>query len=240
MKYSYLHRNHVLHGDIKGANILVGVDGIVKLADFGSATVSVERVSKARNTGTPLWMAPEVLRGEYLIGWASDIWALGCTVMEMLTGQSPWSHLGEGVAILAQVADDHRPLPLPEADMSPLALRFLRDCLVREPSSRWTAEQLLTHPFFGNRTITGLQGGAGSVGDALEDSNMTTDMDKESSTCNKKNSARLESSGISTMLYAHHLSPSIQPFSVPDRRSFRTIYGHNNNNNEKPAKNTFC
>eukprot|EP00760_Papus_ankaliazontas_P021754 PhM_4_TR18729/c2_g1_i4/m.73758 len=54
----YLHRNHVLHGDIKGANILVNVDGTVKLADFGSATVSLERVAVARQTGTPLWMAP--------------------------------------------------------------------------------------------------------------------------------------------------------------------------------------
>eukprot|EP00760_Papus_ankaliazontas_P023041 PhM_4_TR19128/c1_g2_i1/m.24014 len=70
----YLHRNQVLHGDIKGANILVGVDGTCKLADFGSAVVSSERIMAAKQTGTPLWMAPEVVRGEYLIGWASDIW----------------------------------------------------------------------------------------------------------------------------------------------------------------------
>eukprot|EP00760_Papus_ankaliazontas_P023037 PhM_4_TR19128/c1_g1_i1/m.24016 len=147
----YLHRNQVLHGDIKGANILVGVDGTCKLADFGSATVSIERVMAAKQTGTPLWMAPEVVRGEYLIGWASDIWALGCTVMEMLTGKPPWHHLGDGFAVLSRIADEQKPLPLPTetTDLSPLAIRFLRDCLVREPTSRWSAEQLLTHPFFG-------------------------------------------------------------------------------------------
>eukprot|EP00760_Papus_ankaliazontas_P039643 PhM_4_TR9746/c4_g1_i1/m.99891/K04421/MAP3K3, MEKK3; mitogen-activated protein kinase kinase kinase 3 len=90
---AYLHRNNVIHGDIKSANILLAVQGVVKLADFGSAVIVVEQQSQSAggklSRGTPVWMAPELIRGEGLT-WRSDIWSLGCTVMEMLTGRYPW------------------------------------------------------------------------------------------------------------------------------------------------------
>eukprot|EP01001_Neometanema_parovale_P008906 NODE_515_length_2381_cov_86.380868_g489_i0.p1 GENE.NODE_515_length_2381_cov_86.380868_g489_i0~~NODE_515_length_2381_cov_86.380868_g489_i0.p1 ORF type:complete len:703 (-),score=84.88 NODE_515_length_2381_cov_86.380868_g489_i0:176-2284(-) len=86
----YLHASGVLHKDIKGANILVTEDGEVKLADFGTAVrPSQDGTDSARLVGTVPWMAPEVARGmEY--SPASDIWSVGCTVIEMLSGKPPW------------------------------------------------------------------------------------------------------------------------------------------------------
>eukprot|EP00760_Papus_ankaliazontas_P020667 PhM_4_TR18481/c4_g1_i1/m.65470 len=151
---AYLHLNHVLHGDIKGANIMVGVDGLVKLADFGSATIVEELAERRGSQGTPLWMAPEIIRGECLVGWASDIWALGCTVIEMLTGLPPWSHVGSPMLALRIIADMESvdELPLPEVITgycSKECVAFIRDCCIRDASKRPTAEELLRHPFFG-------------------------------------------------------------------------------------------
>ncbi|KAL0293741.1 UNVERIFIED_CONTAM: Mitogen-activated protein kinase kinase kinase [Sesamum calycinum] len=96
---NYLHCRNVVHRDIKCANILVDVSGSVKLADFGLAKATKLNDIKSCK-GTPYWMAPEVVnRRNRGYGRAADIWSLGCTVLEMLTGQIPYSHL-EGVQVI--------------------------------------------------------------------------------------------------------------------------------------------
>lgn len=104
----YLHEQGVIHRDIKGANILTTKEGLVKLADFGVATKS--NVSESSVVGTPYWMAPEVIE---LSGatTASDIWSLGCTVIELLDGKPPYHTLQPMPALFRIVNDDHPPLP---------------------------------------------------------------------------------------------------------------------------------
>jgi serine/threonine protein kinase len=104
----YLHDQGVIHRDIKGANILTMKDGLVKLADFGVATKS--NVNEYSVVGTPYWMAPEVIE---LSGasTASDIWSLGCTVIELLDGKPPYHKLQPMPALFRIVNDDHPPLP---------------------------------------------------------------------------------------------------------------------------------
>ncbi|OEL30841.1 Mitogen-activated protein kinase kinase kinase NPK1 [Dichanthelium oligosanthes] len=89
----YLHRNGIIHRDIKGANILVDNKGCIKLADFG-ASKQVEKLATATAAktmkGTPYWMAPEVIVGSGH-NCSADIWSVGCTVIEMATGKAPWS-----------------------------------------------------------------------------------------------------------------------------------------------------
>ncbi|XP_027774074.1 mitogen-activated protein kinase kinase kinase 1-like isoform X2 [Solanum pennellii] len=92
----YLHSREVMHRDIKCANILVDANGSVKLADFGLAKATQMNNIKSCK-GTAFWMAPEVVnRKSNGYGTPADIWSLGCTVLEMLTGQIPYSHLEGG------------------------------------------------------------------------------------------------------------------------------------------------
>lgn len=89
----YLHENHIVHRDIKGGNILVDESGTVKLADFGASTRLMQAGDSGFQTqtlreikGTPYFMAPEVL-SENKYGRKGDIWAVGCTMIQMLTGK---------------------------------------------------------------------------------------------------------------------------------------------------------
>ncbi|KAK7331643.1 hypothetical protein VNO80_28380 [Phaseolus coccineus] len=146
----YLHDLNVIHRDIKCANILVNATGSVKLADFGLAKVT--KLNNVNSVGGSLyWMAPEVLnlrsRG---YGLAADIWSLGCTVLEMLTRQPPYSHLKLRQAIF-QIGGGEPPL-VPES-VSTIARDFILKCLQAHPNKRPTAAQLLNHPFVNIGTI---------------------------------------------------------------------------------------
>lgn len=142
---NYLHEQGIVHCDIKGQNILLGSSGI-KIADFGAAKRLKERGCEAANfNGTPLWMAPEVVQGVEQ-GLASDVWSLGCTVVEMLQGRTPWTNTNNLAAVLFQIGCSREDPPLPES-ISAEATDFLRKCLQRDPKNRWTTAQLLDHPF---------------------------------------------------------------------------------------------
>ncbi|KAG6436343.1 hypothetical protein SASPL_101239 [Salvia splendens] len=134
----------LLSRDIKCANILVDVSGSVKLADFGLAKATKLNDIKSCK-GTPYWMAPEVVnRKNHGYGRAADIWSLGCTVLEMLTGQIPYSHL-EGMQALFRIGRGELP-PIPNT-LSRDAQDFILKCLQVNPDNRSTAAQLLEHPF---------------------------------------------------------------------------------------------
>ena len=102
----YAHRHGVIHRDIKPANILLH-DGQPVIADFGIAlAVSASGVDRLTATGlslgTPLYMSPEQATGERHIGAATDIYALGCVLYEMLVGDPPYSG-STAQAILAKI-----------------------------------------------------------------------------------------------------------------------------------------
>ncbi|KAF7823151.1 mitogen-activated protein kinase kinase kinase 18-like [Senna tora] len=138
----YLHSNGFVHCDIKGTNILIGEDG-AKIADFGCAkTAAEEGIS-----GTPMFMAPEAARGEEQ-GYPCDIWALGCTLIEVFSGVSPWPNVGDSVSVLYRIAYSGEVPEIP-GFLSEEAKDFLGKCLRRNPGERWTASQLLRHPFLG-------------------------------------------------------------------------------------------
>nr|CAD1827059.1 unnamed protein product [Ananas comosus var. bracteatus] len=86
---NYLHQRNVVHRDIKCANILVDSNGAVKLADFGLAKETTMSNGLKSSKGSVYWMAPEVARAKPY-GPSADIWSLGCTVLEMLTGRLPY------------------------------------------------------------------------------------------------------------------------------------------------------
>ncbi|XP_027344311.1 mitogen-activated protein kinase kinase kinase 18-like [Abrus precatorius] len=138
----YLHENGIVHCDIKGSNILVG-EGRVKIGDFGCAKFVNE--SPAMIGGTPMFMAPEVARGEEQ-GYPADVWALGCTVVEMATGFAPWPNVEDPVTVLYHVAYSDEVPEIPSF-LSEQAKDFLGKCFRRNPKERWSCSELLRHPF---------------------------------------------------------------------------------------------
>ncbi|XVF00536.1 hypothetical protein REPUB_Repub04eG0009300 [Reevesia pubescens] len=157
----YLHENGIVHCDLKCKNVLLGSSGNVKLTDFGCARRPEDLKNKGelgRSNwqpvgGTPLWMAPEVLRNEGL-DYASDIWSLGCTVIEMATGRPPWSNeVSNPVAAMLKVACSNQ-IPRFPSHISREGLDFLIKCLERHPKRRWTAKELLHHPFISGTSFS--------------------------------------------------------------------------------------
>ncbi|KAH9578151.1 Protein kinase domain [Trypanosoma melophagium] len=148
----YLHDCGIVHRDIKGDNVLVSLDGIIKLADFGCSKAIDDVCSKTHGcqtmVGTPYWMAPEVIKcevGGY--GMKSDIWSIGCTVVEMITGKPPWPECNSMWAAVYKIAHSTGlPTEIPK-DLDPQLMNFLELCFERDPRLRPTAEQLLQHPF---------------------------------------------------------------------------------------------
>lgn len=150
----YLHSNHIMHRDIKGANILVDNKGCIKLADFGASKKVVElaTISEAKSMkGTPYWMAPEVIR-QTGHNWQADMWSVGCTVIEMATGKPPWSQQFQEVAALFHIGTTKSHPPIPE-HLSPQGKDFLLKLLQREPRLRPSATEMLKHPFVQNWEI---------------------------------------------------------------------------------------
>nr|CAJ2466945.1 unnamed protein product [Leishmania braziliensis] len=148
----YLHECGIVHRDIKGDNVLVSVDGIVKLADFGCSK-AIDDVCSATHgcstmVGTPYWMAPEVIKceaGGY--GVKSDIWSIGCTMVEMLTGKPPWPECNSMWAAVYKIANSTGlPTEIP-ADVDPELMDLLQKCFERNPKLRPTAAEMLKHPF---------------------------------------------------------------------------------------------
>ncbi|KAF8696122.1 hypothetical protein HU200_037012 [Digitaria exilis] len=149
---AYLHGRSLVHGDVKAQNVVIGGDGRARLTDFGCARPVNEDSSKRPIGGTPAFMAPEVARGEEQ-GPAADVWALGCTVVEMATGRAPWSDMdgGDLLAALHRIGYTDA-VPEVPAWMSDEAKDFLSCCFQRNASDRSTAAELLAHPFIAGAT----------------------------------------------------------------------------------------
>ncbi|KAL4217458.1 Mitogen-activated protein kinase kinase kinase 2 [Mactra antiquata] len=145
---SFLHRNVIVHRDIKGANVLRDNAGNVKLADFGTSKrlQTIASFSGLNSiVGTPYWMAPEVINGESY-GRKADVWSVGCTVVEMLTKKPPWADLETMAAIYKIATADFPRFTLPDS-VSIQVKDFVVLTFKRNSHERPTADDLLTHPF---------------------------------------------------------------------------------------------
>jgi serine/threonine protein kinase len=141
----YLHSQNILHLDVKSANILVNEEGAVKLADFGvSEQLSTHRKEGADYVGSPLFMAPEVIKKTGYLGKA-DIWSLGITIIEMCEGRPPNTDI-RSIEMLPQLAERPPATFKNASSYSDNFNDFLAKCLVLDPEQRPTAMDLLKHP----------------------------------------------------------------------------------------------
>ncbi|RZB69826.1 Mitogen-activated protein kinase kinase kinase 17 [Glycine soja] len=140
-----VHAQGFVHCDVKGRNVLLSGDGeMAKLADFGAAVeIESSPAMLLLPRGSPMWMAPEVVRRERQ-GPESDVWSLGCTVIEIAIGKPAWEDRGVDTLSRIGYSDELPEFPI---QLSELGKDFLEKCLRREPSERWSCDQLLQHPY---------------------------------------------------------------------------------------------
>ena len=140
----YLHSCDVIHRDIKGQNIILGLNGDVKLADFGLSMV--EGASMKRGAGTPSFMAPEVFTTNTYTK-SIDIWSLGMTVIQMVNGKQPYGHIKSKAEKMRLITSYVKPEIKGEESLPSTTHRFIKSCLKIEPTERATASELLEQPF---------------------------------------------------------------------------------------------
>ena len=138
---SYLHEHDLIHRDLKPANIIMQADGTLKLIDFGLArSLNDLYVRGTRVRGTPAYMAPEQIQGIHLTA-ATDLYQIGISTYEMLTGKLPFS---SGDMAYAHVHLEPPPLRDRQSDVDPELAGLVMRCLAKNGKHRpASAEELL-------------------------------------------------------------------------------------------------
>ncbi|XP_064000511.1 STE20-like serine/threonine-protein kinase isoform X3 [Pogoniulus pusillus] len=148
---NYLHENKIIHRDLKAGNILFTLDGDIKLADFGVSAKNTRTIQRRDSfIGTPYWMAPEVVMCETSkdrpYDYKADIWSLGITLIEMAQIEPPHHELNP-MRVLLKIAKSDPPTLAQPSKWSADFKDFLKRCLEKNVDARWSATQLLQHPF---------------------------------------------------------------------------------------------
>ncbi|KAB7496546.1 Cyclin-dependent kinase-like 2 [Armadillidium nasatum] len=172
---AFCHENQIIHRDVKPENVLVSQLGVVKLCDFGFARIlEGPNESCTDYVATRWYRAPELLVGDTKYGREVDIWAIGCLLAEILSGEplfpgeSDIDQLFHIIQTLGELSSSHQNLVsknpmlsglrMPNAATTPLSetfpkwsdktMLFISECLDLTPGKRPSAEQLLKHDYF--------------------------------------------------------------------------------------------
>ncbi|XP_046577547.1 LOW QUALITY PROTEIN: cyclin-dependent kinase-like 4 [Haliotis rubra] len=180
----FCHQHNAIHRDVKPENILITRHGVVKLCDFGFArTVTGPGDEYTDYVATRWYRAPELLVGDTQYGPPVDVWAIGCVLAELMTGEALWpgrsdvdqlflirKSLGDLLPRHLEIFNSNsffKGMTIPEPthmepleskfkDQNPIAVHFLMCCLVMDPDKRHTCQQLLEHKYL-DSTREGLE-----------------------------------------------------------------------------------
>ncbi|KAK5858840.1 hypothetical protein PBY51_002954 [Eleginops maclovinus] len=147
----YLHSMKIIHRDLKAGNILLMLDGDIKLADFGVSAKNTKTLQRRDSfIGTPYWMAPEVVMCETMkdapYDYKADVWSLGITLIEIAQIEPPHHELNP-MRVLLKIAKSEPPTLEQPHKWSQEFKDFLKKSLDKNPETRPTVAQLIEHPF---------------------------------------------------------------------------------------------
>ncbi|KAG8753999.1 hypothetical protein FRC11_006917, partial [Ceratobasidium sp. 423] len=146
---AYMHRCNAVHGDLKALNVLVSSDGTAKLTDFGLSTMSQSSLAFSATSGTfsgsLRWAAPELIFDEAHKSKQSDIYALGMTMLEILTGALPYSEYRKDYVVLMKLQRGDlptRPEQIKDDDLGNEMWQLLLSCWDRNSNARPSVENV--------------------------------------------------------------------------------------------------
>ncbi|KIJ47194.1 hypothetical protein M422DRAFT_89317, partial [Sphaerobolus stellatus SS14] len=135
----YLHSNNIVHGDIHAGNILVSEDGKPYIPDFGLWRLLKESglglTTSSNTAGSLRWMAPELLRGDLTkVNKESDVWAFGMTILEVMSGEHPFSEIKIDAAVFGQLINGT--LPRKPLELTDPVWKICHNCWILDPACR--------------------------------------------------------------------------------------------------------
>jgi serine/threonine protein kinase len=159
---AYLHKNNIMHRDIKGSNVLVNDYGVVKLADFGAskklANLEDNLMMSMTVRGSPYFMAPEVFEEKYSA--KADVWSVGGLAFQMTTGMPPWKEKGfsNPISLFNHIKRQKGPPRMVHPGSHTFTNRqrtmwhmledLVRKCFEQDTDKRPTVKQVQDEPFF--------------------------------------------------------------------------------------------
>ncbi|QRV81482.1 cytoplasmic tyrosine-protein kinase BMX [Ceratobasidium sp. AG-Ba] len=148
---AYLHDLDIIHGDLKASNVLISKHGAALLADFGNASLreyTLQFTSTTTKTSISVrWAAPEILDGQETRSLSADVYALGMTILETITGNAPWSGKTEQavmVSVLIKKTHPARPeVFIPRnSNQGDILWATLKQCWLFIPTTRYSARKV--------------------------------------------------------------------------------------------------
>ncbi|KAJ7588154.1 kinase-like domain-containing protein, partial [Mycena floridula] len=143
----YLHQASVIHGDLKGLNILVTPSHRACLMDFGLSSIAGSAIPNwtslsVQHGGTARWQSPEILHGGPN-SFKGDIYAFGCVCYEVFTGRVPFYNISNEPAVILNIVGGVRPTRPELPELNDDIWSLIQDCWKMDPNDRPTADQMV-------------------------------------------------------------------------------------------------